>query len=69
MIWGSIVADRIGPLVVWEKSWGKITSKAYVQHITEPIIGPFYNSEIQRSWPYCTYLMQDGAPAHRAKHT
>lgn len=38
MIWGSICSDWIGPLVIWDKSWGKITSKAYVKHITEPAI-------------------------------
>lgn len=69
MIWGSIVADRMGPLVVWDPTWGKITSNAYVEHITKPIIAPFYEQETLLSWPYCTYLMQDGAPAHRAKAT
>ena len=69
MVWGAIVADRMGPLVVWDSSWGKITSKAYVEHITKPVIGPFYDKELYHSWPYCTYVMQDGAPAHRAKNT
>lgn len=69
MIWGSICSDRIGPLVIWDKSWGKITLKSYVKHITEPAILPFYESEMTHSWPYLTYLMQDGAPAHRAKNT
>ena len=25
--------------------------------------------ETRLSWPYCTHLMQDGAPAHRSKAT
>ena len=69
MVWGAICADRIGPLVIWDKSWGNITSKAYVEHITEPVLVPFYNQQRMYSFPYPTYVMQDGAPAHRAKHT
>lgn len=68
MVWGGICADRVGPLVIWNKSWGKITAKSYVKHISEPAIVPFYELERNHSWPYPTYLMQDGAPAHRAKY-
>ena len=50
MIWGAICADRIGQLV-WNKSWGKIASKSYVKHISEPAIAPFYELERNRSWP------------------
>ena len=32
--WGAIVADRTGPLVVWDNSWGKICSQSYITHIT-----------------------------------
>ena len=60
---------RTGPLVIWDPSWRKINSTAYVNHITQPVLSPFYETETHFSWPYCTYVMQDGAPAHRAKHT
>lgn len=29
MVWPAICADRLGPLVIWDKNWGNITSKAY----------------------------------------
>ena len=45
MVWGAICADRIGPLVVWNKTWGNVTSKAYVEHVTEPVLVPFYNRQ------------------------
>lgn len=69
MIWSSICADRVGPMVVWNKTWGNITSKAYVEHVTEPVLAPFYRRQQIYSYPYPTYVMQDGAPAHRAQHT
>ena len=69
MVWGAIVADRTGPLVVWDNSWGKICSQSYLTHITRPVLAPFYEKETYHSWPYCTYVMQDGAPAHRGKLT
>ena len=43
--------------------------KAYVEYIAKSVIGLFYNKELYHSWPYCTYVIQDGAPAHRAKNT
>ena len=69
MVWGAICADRIGPLVIWDKEWGNITSKAYVEHITDPVLAPFYQRQLIHSFPYPTYVMQDGAPANRAKNT
>ena len=36
---------------------------------TQPILSLFYKTETHSTWRYCTYVMQDGAPAHRAKHT
>ena len=55
--------------VAQEYLFTKINSKAYVNHITQPILSLFYKTETHFTWPYCTYVMQDGAPAHRAKHT
>ena len=69
MVWGAIIADRLGPLVIWDKSWGNITSKAYVEHITRPVLAPFNDKEKLLCWPHFVFVMQDGAPAHRAKNT
>ena len=33
MFWGSIAGSKKGPCLVWDKSWGKITSAAYYKHI------------------------------------
>ena len=51
MIWGAICADRIGLLVVWDKEWWNITSKAYVEHITKPALIPWYNRQRMYSFP------------------
>ena len=34
MVWGAIVDNRTGPLLVWDKeAWGNITSDSFVEHI------------------------------------
>ena len=65
MIWGGI-HDLTGRklLVIWEKdNWDFITAQAYLDHILEPVVYPFFQ---QFQWTGIIF-MDDNAPAHRAK--
>jgi transposase len=63
MFWGcfSGLTDK-GPGVFWEKAWGSINKKSYVEH-TVPVIQAFI-----QQYPGLL-LMQDHAPGHAAKFT
>lgn len=67
MIWGCMIGEELGPMVIWKKEWGTITSKTYTEHIIDEEIAPFYQekeAELGR-----VYLMEDGASPHRAAHS
>lgn len=70
MIWGGILGvggKKI--IVVWEKdNWGTITAQTYIDHVLTPTIWPFWYWESQANGQ-SLWLMEDGAPAHRAKLT
>ena len=70
MIWGCIYGNKKGPLVIWDKdNWGKtITGPSYCQFVIIPHLYTFWRELCEKTLDYI-YLQQDGAPAHRAKHT
>jgi hypothetical protein len=62
MFWGCISSQRKGPLVVFEKDWGKVTGKVYRDNVV-PLIHQF-----KRGIDF-PILMEDGASVHTAKAT
>lgn len=69
MIWGGILGGKKAPLVLWDKKdWGTITAKTYVDHVLQPVLWPFWYHESQVS-ESTVWVMEDGAPAHRAHFT
>lgn len=70
MVWGCIYGNIKGPLVFWDKvNWGTtINGPRYCEHIIRPHLFPFWQERSRRTLDY-VYLMQDGAPPHRAKFT
>jgi hypothetical protein len=69
MIWDGILGStREKLLVIWEKdNWGSITARAYIDHILQPVVVPFYQRQIPHLWSII--FMDDNVPAHRAKIT
>ncbi|KAI5803720.1 hypothetical protein EDC01DRAFT_611535, partial [Geopyxis carbonaria] len=65
---GSISGWNKGPLIFWDPKWGKISSKAYINHIIKPHVHPFWK-EYQRTHPGYVYYMHDNASSHTAKNT
>lgn len=61
MFWGCISGLGKGPGIFWEKSWGKINSSSYCEHIV-----PVLEDYIGRTG---LVFMQDNAPGHAAKDT
>ena len=70
MIWGCILGDSgKKALVIWERDdWGTISAQTYVDHILVPTIWPFWYHESRRVGS-SLWLMEDGAPSHRARLT
>lgn len=64
MIWGCMIGEELGPMVIWDKEWGNIPSKSYVEHILEEEIAPFYREKEDNLGR--VYLMEDGAFPHCA---
>ena len=62
MIWGCITSQQKGPMVVFEKEWGKVTGEVYRQHIV-PVIHTFKGA-VQ-----LPILMEDGSTVHTARAT
>ena len=63
MIWGCFFgAAGLGPLIIWDKDWGRINSQTYCAH-TLPIIAGWL-----RSYPGHVF-MQDNALMHFSAYT
>lgn len=62
MFWGCITSQSKGPLIVFEKSWGRVTGKVYREHIVPTI--HLFKRDIDTP-----VLMEDGASVHTAKAT
>jgi len=70
MIWGGILGSKKTPLVLWDRNnWGTITSQSYVDHVLIPALQPFWQHESGGSFGEDLWIMEDGAPAHRARYT
>lgn len=67
MIWGAIVGGTKSELVFWDwLNWGNITGHSYVDRIMQPALHPFwFHSCLDLGG--CLWVMEDGAPAHRAR--
>lgn len=62
MFWGSFFGTQKGPILVWEKKWGTMTSKSYCEHIL-PLI------KMAKESNPSLLLMQDGAACHASQST
>jgi transposase len=62
MFWGCFNGITKGPCVFWEKNWGHITMKSYIEHII-----PVLDDWLKQHPGLC--FMQDGAPGHRGGKT
>ena len=62
MFWGSFYGTQKGPILIWDKNWGTLTSDSYCQHIL-PLI------QLEKQANPGLLLMQDGAPCHAARNT
>ncbi|CAA7265007.1 unnamed protein product [Cyclocybe aegerita] len=70
MVWGCIMEDRKGPLVVLDYPGGKgggMNSTWYHEQVLDPILLPFYHLMNQERG--VVMFQQDGAPCHRSKVT
>ena len=62
MFWGCFHGTIKGSSVFWEKNWGHIIMKSYIEHII-----PVLDNWLQQ---HCGLrFMQDGAPGHRGGET
>jgi hypothetical protein len=61
MFWGSISRLRKGPGIFWEKSWGRIGSISYCEHIVLMVDEYIRRIRLQ--------FIQDNALGHAAKDT
>jgi len=68
MVWGCIMGDQKGPLIIWDKKWGTITAQNYVSYVLRPQLVPYFQERREETRNY-VYFQQDGAPAHRAQAT
>ena len=57
--WGAIAGGKRGPCLVWDKSWGKITTTSYCQHVM-PLIYIWWVENPQFR------IMHDNTLAYRA---
>jgi hypothetical protein len=56
-------------VLIWEKNnWGSITADSYIEHVLDPVLYPFYEY-IQGETNQTPFVVEDGAPAHRAQKT
>ena len=62
MFWGSFCGTQKGPILIWDKNWGTLTSDSYCQHIL-PLI------QLAKQANPGLLMMQDGAPCHAARNT
>ena len=62
MIWACITSQKKGPMVMFEKSWGKVTGDVYRQYIV-PVIHEFKKSVD------LPILMEDSASVYTARAT
>jgi ketohexokinase/beta-glucosidase len=63
MIWGCFSgAAGLGPLLIWDKDWGKVNSETYCQH-TLPLIEGWLKTHPGH------LFMQDNAAMHYSKYT
>lgn len=68
MVWGSMTAGGLKRMIVWDQSWGRITSATYIQHILVPCISPIFEDEKEyHGSPF--YCMEDNASPHSARAT
>ncbi|CAA7267815.1 unnamed protein product [Cyclocybe aegerita] len=70
MVWGCIVKDQKGPLVVLEYPGGKgggMNSKHYQEQVLEPVLLPLYYLLDQERGNM--RFQQDGTPSHSSKVT
>ena len=69
MIWGAILGGTKSPLVLWKcEDWSTITALSYCTHVLTPVLWPFWYWESQQAGRQL-WLMEDRAPAHRARYT
>ena len=55
-------------MIVWDQSWGKITSATYIQHILVPCISSIFEDEKEyHGNPF--HCMEDNASPHSARAT
>jgi transposase len=67
MVWICFTARAKCQLVFWEDTWGKINSASYCEHVV-PILVDFISREEEiTAQPH--HVVQDGAPAHKARNT
>lgn len=70
MVWGCIMKDCKGPLIVLEYPGGKgggMTANRYIEQVIAPVLLPFYSeASAQRNG---AYFQQDNASCHKAKST
>ena len=67
MVWIAFTARTKCRLIFWEKSWGKISSASFIQHVV-PVLAEFAAQEEQiTAQPH--QVVQDRAPSHVAHAT
>ena len=70
MVWGAMTASGRKRMVVWDKSWGRITSASYIHHILIPYLSPIFKGEQWYHGPgNPVYCVEDGASPHSARAT
>ena len=60
MVWGAVCADRPGPLIIWDKNWGRgggITSKAQIGLLSLEQY-EFFDCKLNAGWPTSPYRAQ-----------
>lgn len=64
MFWGCFSGMEKGPCVFWEKTWGKITSESYCEHVL-PVVVNWIRAQHDLTGRSLSF-MQDNAPSHKA---
>jgi transposase len=69
MIWGSIAGNQRGPMLQFQRDWGKVNGDLYRQHIV-PLIHAFRaRQQTFLGFGRPPILMEDGASIHMAAAT
>lgn len=71
MVWGCIMKDKKGPLVVLEYPGGKgggMTAGRYKDQVLDPVLRPFY-MEVSTQSDTSVFFQQDNASCHKAIST